>query len=110
MSLWRKLIHIKIHIALIVAGIVWTTAYATVSIAEEHSADIVNMRWTLASGLGAALVALLVFVVMMMINDLKREVRQQNTDLRQLITNHGLRIHANELAIESLRARAGIDG
>jgi hypothetical protein len=53
MSLWRKLIHIKIHIALIVAGIVWTTAYATVSIAEEHSADIVNMRWTLLQiGLG----------------------------------------------------------
>lgn len=48
MSLWRKLIHIKIHIALIVAGIVWTTAYATVSIAEEHSADIVNMLLDIA--------------------------------------------------------------
>jgi len=110
MSHLRKLIRIKLHVALLVAGVVWTTSYATVSIAEEHSEDIVNMLLVIVSGLGAAFVALLVFVVMMMINDLKREVRQQNTDLRQLITNHGLRIHANELAIESLRARAGIDG
>jgi hypothetical protein len=108
MSYLRKLIRIKLHVALLVAGVVWTTSYATVSIVEEHPADIVNMLLVIVSGLCDALVALLVFVVMMMINDLKREVRQQNTDLRQLIANHGLRIHANELAIESLRARAGI--
>lgn len=109
MVYWHKLIHIKLHVALLVAGIVWTTAAATVSITEEHSEDIVNMLLILVSGLGAALISLLVFVVMLMINSLKREMRQQNTDLRQLITNHGLRIHANELAIESLRARVGVN-
>jgi hypothetical protein len=105
----RRLIHIKIHVVLIVSGIVWTTALATQSIVAEHPQDIVNVLIYIATGLGAAMLGLLTWIFIMLVNDQKKELRQMNADLRQLITNHGLRIHANELAIEALRTRHEVE-
>lgn len=106
---WRGIIKIKLHIAMSVAGVVLTTAFAVESIVAEHPQDVVNILIYIATGLGGALLALLTWIFIMLVNDLKKELRQMNADLRQLITNHGLRIHANELAIEALRTRHEVE-
>ena len=109
MTALRRVIKIKFHMTMWVASVVLTTAFAVESIVKEHPQDVVNILIYMTTGLGGALLALLTWIFIMLVNDLKKELRQMNNDLRQLITNHGLRIHANELAIEALRTRHEVE-
>ena len=101
MSHLRQLIRIKLHVALLTAGVMWTTAFAAKSIVEEHAVDLFWMMIGVSGFLLFTVIAVLQWVAISFMRDMKNEIKHIRSE-------YGLRIHANELAIESLRTRAGI--
>jgi len=98
----RNLIKVKLHISAIAAGIIWTTAFAVDSIIEEHTSDMFWLMAGIASFLGVSLIAVLQWIAISFMRDIKLEIKHIRSE-------YGLRIHGAELAIEALRTRQDVE-
>ena len=96
------LLKFKLYVVMVIASMVWTTAWAVESIVEEHTSDMFWLMAGIASFLGVSLIAVLQWVAISFMKDIKMEIKHIRAE-------YGLRIHSTELAIEALRTRQDVE-